>query len=56
LGDIPRFETREESEGTKRAERVAGLWFVEGRISDTAVEALGVNVSMREKVVMKRSY
>lgn len=56
LGDISRLEAREESERTKRAECVAGLWLMEWRIGDTAVEALGVNVSMREKVVMKRSY
>lgn len=40
LIDVPRLEAREESEGAKRAERVAGLWFVEGCVSDTAIEAL----------------
>jgi len=49
LGDISRLEAREESERTKRAECVAGLWFMEGRVGDTAVEGLWSCVSMREK-------
>jgi hypothetical protein len=38
LTGVSRFETREECERTKRAECVAGLRFVEGRISDAAIE------------------
>ena len=50
--DISRFQATEESEGTERAECVAGLWFVERCIGDTAVEALQGRVSMREDIVI----
>lgn len=55
LSDISRLEAREESERTKRAECVAGLWLMEWRIGDTAVEALGGSVSTHEIVMTRLS-